>query len=332
MKKPKFRRNGFSLKRAAVYFCLLAAMILLNFTLPQNEPLAFSLFFAALSIGLNPYLTGAGYLLSSAPALELYAFLSAAVQTVFCVALFIIYKYCKKRVGLERVVYAVLAQLPFVFLFPHTGYALFPFAAILQKVVLAAFFVLVAFLFENGLNALLFRVFRCRLPLANIVEICLMCVLTGLGVLNAFPQPVFVAISLFALLFAVLFVKNASAINAAIVLAAPLALADGSLAPIALYCLYAAAALLFVPYGKIPASLAMTALYLCVQALGGLYLKSAIEIAFTLLACLVPALVVILIPEKCYAKLNRTLLFYKEHALPRIAVNRNRRQIGQRWI
>lgn len=329
MKKTKLNRGGFSLKRTAVYFCLLAAMILLNYTLPQKEPLAFSLFFASLAVGLNPYLLGAGYLLSAVPALSPYAFLSSAVQAVFCVAVFVIYKYCKKRVGLERVVYAIVAQLPFVFLFPHAGYALFSLSPVLQKVVIAAFFVLVAFLFENGLNALLFRVFRCRLPLSNLVEICLMCVMTGLGVLNAFPRPVFVAISLFALLFAVLFVKNSSAINAAIVLSAPLALADGSLAPVALYCLYAATALLFVSYGKIPASLAMAALYLGVQALGGLYLKSAVEIAFTLLACLLPVLAVILIPEKCYAKLNRTLLFYKERALPRIAVNRNRRQVGQ---
>lgn len=329
MKKIKLRRGAFSAKKLLLYLCIYAAMILLNFALPQKEPLAFALFFAALTVGLNPYLLGAGYLLSSVPALNLYATLSAAVQAAFCILVYAIYSRCKKRPSIERVVYAMLAQLPFIFLFPHTGYALFTFAPVYQKIVLAAFTVLLTFLFENGLRALLYRAFRCRLPLANLVEICLLCVLVGLGVLNAFPRPAFIAISLFALLFAALFVKNATAIGVAIVLAAPLAVAEGSLSPIALYCLYAAAALLFVPYGKIPASLALSALYLGVQALDRLYLKGTGEIVMNLLACLIPVLTVLLIPEKCFARLNRTLLFYQERALPRIAVNRNRRQVGQ---
>ncbi len=329
MKKIKLRRGKISLKSLSLYLSLIAGMILLNFALPYREPLSFALFFASLSAGLNPYLLGAGYLLGAIPALSLYAVLSAGVQASFLILIFAVYRRCKKRMGLERVVYAVLAQLPFVFLFPHAGYALFTFAPVLQKTVLAAFFVLVSFLFENALNALLYRAFRCRLPIANLIEICLLCIFTGLGVLNAFPRPVFVALSLFALVFTVLFVKNASAVCVAIVLSAPLALAESSLSPIALYCLYSSAALLFVPYGKAPAALALAALYLGVQALNELYLASVTEIVFSLLACFLPVLAVILIPEKCYAKLNRTLLFYQERSLPRIAVNRNRRQVGQ---
>ena len=329
MKKLHFRKSAFSWKRAALYLVVIAAMVLLNFAMPQREPLGFAMLFAALSAGLNPCLVSAGYLLSTIPALNLYVLMSAGAQAVFCMTVFFIYRRCKRRPGIERVVYALLAQLPFVFLFPHTGYTLFTFSPVLQKVILAAFIVLLSFLFEGGLHALLWRAFRCRLPFTNLLEICLMGVLTGLGVLNAFPRPVFTALSLFALIFTVLFVKNASAVCTAIVIAAPLALADASLVPIALYALYAAAALLFVPYGKTPAAAALAAMYLIVQAIDGLYRESVTEIVFSLLACLVPLLVVLVIPEKKYAKLNHTLLFYKEHALPRIAVNRNRRQVGQ---
>ncbi|MDE6412166.1 MAG: SpoIIE family protein phosphatase [Clostridia bacterium] len=329
MKKIKLRQGKINLRTTALYLCLIAGMVLLNFALPYCEPLAFALLFAALSAGLNPYLLGAGYLVSAIPALSLYALLSAGVQAAFLILLFAVYHRCKKKIGLERVLYAALAQLPFIFLFPHAGYELLPFAPVLQKVVLAAFIVLLSFLFESGLGALLYRVFRCRLPVANLVEICLLCVLIGLGVLNAFPRPVFIAVSLFALLFTVLFVKNASALCAAIVVAAPLAIADSSLVPIALYCLYSAGALLFVPYGKTAPSLALAALYLCVESFTGLYLAPVTEIVFTLLACLLPVLIVLIVPEKCYAKLNHTLLFYKERSLPRIAVNRNRRQVGQ---
>lgn len=329
MKKIKLRRGRASLKTVLLYLSLIAGMTLLNFALPRREPLAFALFFAALSAGLNPYLLGAGYLVSAVPPLSLNALLSAAVQAAFLILIFAIYQRCKKRIGIERVVYATVAQLPFIFLFPHAGYALFTFSPVLQKTVLSAFIVLVSLLFESGLNALLYRVFRCRLPLSNLVEICLLCTLLGLGVLNAFPLPVFAALSLFALVFTVLFVKNASSVCVAIVLSLPLALREGSLSPIALYALYSAAALLFVPYGKLPAALAFSAAYLGVQAAGGLYLKGVTEIIFTLLSCLLPVLIVLIIPAKSYAKLNRTLLFYRERALPRIAVNRNRRQVGQ---
>ena len=329
MKKISSRRRAFSWKKAALYLALFAAMILQNFALPYREPLGFALFFAALATGLNPYLVGAGYLVSAIPVLDVYALISAGAQAVFLSTVFLIYRRFQKRPGLERVVYALAAQLPFVFLFPHAGYALFPFAPVLQKTVLAAFIVLLSFLFESGLYALLYRAFRCRLPLTNLIQIFLMCIITGLGVLNAFPLPVFTALSLFALIFTVLLVKNASAVCGAIVIAIPLALAEGGLAPIALYCLYAAAALLFVPYGKVPAALALAALYFGVQALDKLYLQPVTEIVFTLLACVLPLIAVLLIPEKKYAKLNHTLLFYQERSLPRIAVNRNRRQVGQ---
>ena len=329
MKKISLRKSAFSWKATALYLAMIAAMTLLNFALPRREPLGFALYFAALSAGLDPYILSAGYLLSAIPALNLYAILSAGIQAVFCMTVFLIYRRCKKRLGIERVLYALLAQLPFVFLFAHTGYALFPFSAILQKVVLASFIVLLSFLFESGLHALLYRAFRCRLPLANLLQICLMGILTGLGMLNAVPLPVFTAISLFALIFIVLLVKNASAVCCAIVLSIPLALAQVSLAPIALYALYAAVTLLFVPYGKTPAALALTALYLVVQAIDGLYLQPVTDIVFSLLACLVPLVAVLFIPERKYTKLNHTLLFYQERALPRIAVNRNRRQVGQ---
>ena len=329
MKKVKIRKRAFSWKATALYLALFAATALQNFALPQREPLGFALFFASLSVGLNPYLVGAGYLVSAIPVLDLNALISAGAQAVFCSAVFLIYRRFQKRPGLERVLYALAAQLPFIFLFPHSGYALFSFAPVLQKTVLAAFIVLLSFLFENGLHALLYRAFRCRLPLSNLIQICLMCIVTGLGVLNAFPQPVFTALSIFALIFTVLLVKNAAAVCAAIVIAIPLALAEGGLAPIALYCMYAAAALLFVPYGKVPAALALASLYFGVQALDRLYLQPVTQIVFTLLACALPLLVVLLIPEKKYAKLNHTLLFYQERSLPRIAVNRNRRQVGQ---
>ena len=329
MKKIRLPKCAFDPKSIILYLGLIAAMTLLNFALPYREPLAFALLFAALSAGLNYYILGAGYLLSAVPTLNLYALLSALVQALFCILIFALYRRYQRRMSLERVAYALLAQLPFLFLFPHAGYGLFTFSPLLQKAALSLVIVLLSFLFEGGLYALMHRAFRCRLPLQSIAQICLMCILIGLGALNALPAPVFTAVSLFALIMALLLVKNASALCAAIVIAIPIALKESSLVPIAVYCLYAATALLFVPYGKTPATLSLAALYCIVQAINGLYLQSIPQIVFSLLACALPVIVALAIPERKYSKLHRTLLFYRESALPRIAVNRSRRQVGR---
>ena len=104
MKKLRLRKNAFTLKSALVYLCLTAAMTLLNFALPYREPLAFALLFAALSLGLNCYLLGAGYLISALPTLNLYALLSALAQALFCILIFALYRRYQKRMSLERVV------------------------------------------------------------------------------------------------------------------------------------------------------------------------------------------------------------------------------------
>ena len=330
MKKPKFRVRKISPKKIFVHLALAAAMALFNFALPKREPVAFALYYAALSAGFDPFLAGGEYLLSSLVSFSWGAALSCAVQVAFLTLVYALYRRFARRVGFERIIYAALCQLPFIFLFPHSGYAVFPVMPVLQKTVLAVFLLVLCMLFEGGLNALLFRAFRCRLSSGRIAEICLMCVFAGLGLLGALPVPVYGAIALWCMLFAVVLLKNASALLAAIVLSLPLAIATNSALPVAAFAILSSAALLFIPYGRITSSLAVTTLAVGAEALNGLYLKSPLEIALTLVSCILPAIVVISVPEKCYAKLNRSLLFYRERTLPRIAINRNRRAVGER--
>ena len=70
----------FTPQNAAKYLALLGGMVLFNFALPQKEPLAFALFYAALACGLNPFLCAGAYLISSAVPLSAFATLSCAVQ------------------------------------------------------------------------------------------------------------------------------------------------------------------------------------------------------------------------------------------------------------
>ena len=181
MKKITLKRP--TVKPAAVftYLAYAACCLFLNFALPQKEPVAFALFYAALACGLDPLLCGGGFLLSSAPMLSLYAFLSCLLQTAFLVLIFGVYKRFRRRPKAECVVYLICAQLPFVFLFPHAGYGLFPFAPVYQKMIIGAFLLLLSLLTEGALDALLHRAFRCKLSAGQLAEICLFGFFTGLG-------------------------------------------------------------------------------------------------------------------------------------------------------
>lgn len=328
-RRLKFRRIEISPKSAAIYLALLFAMFLLNCALPQKEPLAFALFFAALSCGLDPLLCGGSYLLSSALSLSPEVSLSAAVQAAFLTLVFCIYKRFLRPAGYERTLFALIAQLPFIFLFPHNGYALFSFAVVWQKTVISVFIFLLSVLFDGGLNALLFRSFRCRLPAHALAEICLMWIFIGMGICNAAGLTVFYAVSLFPLLASVLLLKNAGAVPFAVALSLPLCVVQQSVLPCAAYAAYACIALLLTPYGKGAAALSLFGCYLVTQYFEGLFATDGWNVALRLLACAIPALLLLCLPEKWYRKLNRTLLFYRERALPRIAVNRQRRAVGE---
>lgn len=330
MKKLHIQLPSVTLKTAGKYCALTLCFVLLNFALPENEPLAFPLFYAALYCGFQPIAAGAGYILASVTALSAPAALSAAIQAALLALLFLLYKRGNRLMGMERLLYIAVAQVPFLLLFPHNGYTLFPFSALWQKALIAAFTMLLCVFFEGGLNALLFRAFRCRLSAGQLAELALMWIVLGAGICGSLGEPVFYAVSLAVLLFSVALMKNASAVPLAVVLALPLGLMRGSMIPVAEYAVFSCFALLFCPYGKIASSLSLLIAFFTAQYFEGLYDAAVNEIIFTLLACAVPVLVVALLPEKIMNAAKDSLLFYREHALPRIAINRNRRAVGER--
>lgn len=322
-------RRAFPVKRALTYLALYAGMALLNFALPQKEPLAFALFFAALCCGMNEFVCGAGYLASSAAALSLSALLVCAIQAAFLLVVFAVYRRLSRQVKYERALYAALCQLPFIFLYPHTGYPIFDIPVTAQRAILAVFLFLLSVLFDGGLHALLFRAFRCRLTAGELCELALCWLFLGLGIYGAFGAPAVALVTLPAVLLAVALTKNASAVPFAAVLSLPLCVAQASALPLAEFTVYGCFALLFIPYGRVPSALALTAAYLVAAYLHGVYAGSAAEIVFTVLACALPAIALCCIPDKLLQKAKNGLLFYRERNLPRVAINRNRRAVGE---
>lgn len=321
--------RAFTVKKAAKYLLIVVCMTLFNFALPQREPLAFALFYAALCCGLNPFVLAGGYLISSAAALSLAATLSCAIQAAFLLLVFTLYKSFARKMKIERALYCVLCMLPFVFLYPHTGYALFPLPVLAQKAILAVFLFLLSMLSEGGLHALLLRAFRCRLTAGELAQIGLMWLMAGLGIYGALGIHAFNLVAAFALLCSVTLLKNAAALPFAVALSLPLCVRDASLLPLAEYAVYACVALLFIPYGRYVSALGFLAVFLGASYLHGVYSAGVWEIVLAVLSCALPAIAVCCMPEKLWRKAKNSLLFYRERALPRIAINRNRRAVGE---
>ena len=316
--------------RGVLFFCALAAaMVLMNLALPQREPAAFVLVCAALACRCDPYAVFLAYVVSSAAAFSPMATLAMAAQGLIPTAAYLLSRLLRREPGPERIAYAAAAQLPFVFLFPHTGYPLFPLPVLAQKGILALFFVLASLLAEGGLRALLFRAFRCRLSGAELAEIGLLWLFLGMGLYAGPSSVLYTGVTLLLLLAAVALTGNAACVPFAVALALPACIYEVSLLPVALYAVYACAALLLSSYGRIAAACAVVLAFLGVQYFLGLYAKDAATISLTLLACVLPALITALLPASLVARAKKSLLFYRERVLPRIAVNRNRRAVGE---
>ena len=316
-------------KSALFFLALTAGMVFLSFALPQREPLSFAVLYAAVACGRNLFAVCGAYLLASAAFLSLGGTLCCLVQAAFFLLVYALYARFRRRPGHERLAYAAVAQLPFLFLFPHAGYSFFPMPVLAQKAIVAAAMLLFSPVAECALRALLFRAFRCRLSGAELAALGLVWLLLGMGMYSSLGGIAFTAVTMFALLGAVALVRRASAVPFAIVLSLPLCAVRVSAVPAAAYAAFGCVALLFAPYGRSASSLALFAAFLAERWLAGLYAQSVVTIVLTLLACALPALIVSILPASLVRRAQTCLLFYRERSLPRIAINRNRRAVGE---
>ena len=297
-----------SLRAAVTLFALTAAMVLLNFALPQREPAAFLLLWAAYTV-LHAYAAASvAYLAASAVFLSWQASACCLAQTALLLLAFGLCRRFSKTPGAWRLAFAALAQIPFVFLFPHAGYAFFPFSVTAQKAVIAVFFLTGCVLAEGGLGALL-RAPHARLTGAQLAEAAFLWLLLGMGICAAPGTLVYTAVAIALLLLAVALLASAAAVPFAVVLALPLCVTQVSALPVALFAVYACCALLVAPYGRIASALALTLAYLAAQYFAGVYALSAAEIVFALLACVLPAAAVCALPKKLLARARESLLF-----------------------
>ncbi len=316
-------------KGGIFHLVLLGGMLLLNNALPQNEPLGFALYFSAVAVRGNPFVLSLSYLFSALLALSWEALLCAASQAGFLLVVALFYARAGKRMGSERFAYALLAQLPFTLLYPHSGYSFLPLAPVWQKAIFSVAIALFTVATDGALRALLFRAFRCRLSTGALAEICLLATALGLGFMQSFGALAYSVVGVSALFFCALLLKNPTAFPVAVALALPPCLTQGSALPLATFTLFACAPLLALPYGRMASGLALFACIVGEQYLGGAFALPVGTLILRLCAYFIPLLVLALLPNAFYRRLERSMLFYKKRVLPRVAINRNRRAVGE---
>lgn len=325
-----YRRKNKEYSEILLYLILGVVSLLLRYVGANFEPFSLALFYAAGSVGLNPWWCGAVYLVPSLIRVEWVDGLIALFQTLILSGAFAWQNHLNKAAPKRRYVLPLFglscSLAAFVAVSPFVPYAL-PLLALYQKVAVAGCIFLLSAVFSVALKALLRKFLRCRLYGEEIVFCALGFALVGIGFCRFFGFNAYMGVALFVLLLFSCAVKDASAIVCAFVLSLPSYL----LANVSIdrFFLYGVAVTLFIKSGRLAAALSVLAVFFAYGYFEGLYLYPTDKLVQSLLSAVLPALFFVLVPTPLVRALENKFTFYKEKHLSRIAINRNRAAIGE---
>ncbi len=325
-------RQKFSFSTVLLYIFLFAAMFSLYYVGNNGEPFSLALLYAMLTAGLHPVISPLLYLLSglsglSPAVLPVYAGQAALLGVVFFVC-----GKLKKKATVPSLGALSLSLVLFVAFSPFTAYTIplrlpFSLGAVSQKILLAGLIFLLSAIFSVALKALLNKLLKCRLKAEEIVFSVLLLVLVGVGICRAASVVAYMGIAFFILLMFACATKDASALVCAFALSLPPALVGG-VSPERFF-LYGVAVVLFIKTGRLPAVLALLAVFFVYGYFDGIYTLKTSLLVQSLLSALIPSLLFLLVPPPLIRKMENKLVFYREKHLSRIAINRNRAAIGE---
>lgn len=220
----------------------------------------------------------------------------------------------------------------FVAFSPFTPYNIplklpFSLGAITQKIILSGLILLLSAMFTVALKALLNKLLRCRLKAEEIIFSVLFFVLCGVGICRIASVTAYMGIAFLVLLLFACATKDASALVCAFALSLPPAFVGG-VSPERFF-IYGIAVVLFIKMGRLPAVLALLAVFFAYGYFDGIYALKTSLLVQSILSALIPSLLFLLIPSPLVRKMENKLVFYREKHLSRIAINRNRAAIGE---
>ena len=326
-KKIDFVRLGIMLSFAFVSICLF-------FVLDNGEPFSLLLLYAMLQVGL-PTLPSAfvGFLPCLFSQNAALICLYAAQTVLMAIAFWIHNKKYKHRAPLLPMFALTLVLVIFVVAAPFNGYVLptpnaFIDNILVQKIVLAAFFFVIAAIFSIAAKCILKKFLHCRLRSDELVFTIFSLCLVGVGFCRFLSVNAYLGTAFLFLLVFTSVTKDPSCLLCAFCLSLPPFILTGQ--SIEKFFVFGVAVLLFARFGRLAIAFALLAVFFAFGYFEGLFSYPTGELVASLLSALLPALLFMLIPAPILRALEQKVLFYREKHLSRIAINRNRAAIGEK--
>ena len=325
-------RKKFNFSTVLLYILLFIAMFALYYVGGNGEPFSLALLYAMLAAGLNPVVSCLLYALSGLSGFTLHFLPVYAGQAAILCIVFCVYAKLKKKASVLPLACVALSLALFVAFSPFTPYNIplklpFSLGAITQKIILSGLILLLSAMFTVALKALFNKLLRCRLKAEEIIFSVLFFVLCGVGICRIVSVTAYMGIAFLVLLLFACATKDASALVCAFALSLPPAFVGG-VSPERFF-IYGIAVVLFIKMGRLPAVLALLAVFFAYGYFDGIYALKTSLLVQSILSALIPSLLFLLIPSPLVRKMENKLVFYREKHLSRIAINRNRAAIGE---
>ena len=325
-------RKKFNFSTVLLYILLFIAMFALYYVGGNGEPFSLALLYAMLAAGLNPVVSCLLYALSGLSGFTLHFLPVYAGQAAILCIVFCVYAKLKKKASVLPLACVALSLALFVAFSPFTPYNIplklpFSLGAITQKIILSGLILLLSAMFTVALKALFNKLLRCRLKAEESIFSVLFFVLCGVGICRIVSVTAYMGIAFLVLLLFACATKDASALVCAFALSLPSAFVGG-VSPERFF-VYGIAVVLFIKMGRLPAVLALLAVFFAYGYFDGIYALKTSLLVQSILSALIPSLLFLLIPSPLVRKMENKLVFYREKHLSRIAINRNRAAIGE---
>ena len=311
-------KKNFSYKNVIRYAAILLVFICFNKITDTYAPFAITALVGVLYVGANPYFSCALYIISFIPSLSLRTILCESIAAIFLCVIFAVYRSHKRKPKFEMIIYNAAAVCPYV-LADLT-------LTILQRTIYASIICITVFIMISAARVFMIKGLRYKISLDEFICAAAAVVLTGLGAVRLTGESSWKCLGIFAILLtATLYPNNGTACVTAGIFAAPLALTEMSLNPIAIFLIYSFVILIFTGYSRLLSCIAVTGIEMAMYYFTDIYTSYSLINA---LFILIPIVLYLFIPNAYINKLKDKLYMFRENHLPRFAINRTRNQLS----
>ena len=335
-----FTKLKYSYNTVILYSILGLCMLFLNFTATDAIPFSIALYIALLFCGLPLLDSSILYLLAGTIALFIapVGYIAYILQSLFLCGIFLLFKYLKREIRFFIVPIILIALTPFFWI-----YGQFVLHNYIKVSLYASILFVTTFLFILACKFLFTKLNKSQPSIDELVFTACSFIFVAMGMINAISSTVYLAFTLFVLLFACYLSKNSNAVFTALTLAVPLAilqsLQNGSLQAqeIAYYALYTVTILLCMSFHRALATTALAiiafSVYILSQLIGQVPFNTIWKLSstyWTLMAIVIPCILFALIPNNFIAFLSKRWRQFHERPLIRASINHNRIQVAER--